>query len=298
MDTGTRSPNDAGGQMVLKVLVACETSGLVRDAFRELGHDAISCDILPTEQPGPHFQCDVIEVLSRKWDVMVAFPTCTYLCSSGMHWTIRGKRDPQLTEDALDFVRLLLNADIPHIGLENPVGVISKRIRKPDCIIHPWQFGHPESKTTCLWLKNLPALLPTNRNVEPRRIGGTNAMLFPDMEDGMPRWENQCDDGQNKLRAEKNRWKIRSRTYPGIAKAMAQQWSEYVLNSRMNASHAQTAENLSVTPIKNISQTAIVSDQATPKTKDMNSPKNTESSTQYVLCEPDPATIMMALSRR
>ena len=142
---------------------------------------------------------------------MVAHPPCTYLSVSGMHWTKRGLRDPQLTEDALEFVQLLLDAPIEKIALENPVSVISSRIRKPDQIINPWQFGHDASKKTCLWLKNLPPLLSTDI-IEPRII------------DGKKRWGNQTDSGQNKLAPSDDRWKIRSETYAGIAAAMAEQW--------------------------------------------------------------------------
>lgn len=192
----------------MRVLVACEYSGAVRDAFLACGHDAMSCDLLPTDAPGPHYQGDVRDVLGDGWDMLIAFPPCTYLCSSGMHWTTRGLRDPKLTEDALAFVRLLMDAPIPRIAVENPVGCISTRIRKPNCVIHPWQFGHAESKTTCLWLKNLPALRPTN--ILPLPAGG--------------RWNNQTASGQNRLAPSPNRWKERSRTYPGIAAAMAEQW--------------------------------------------------------------------------
>jgi len=142
---------------------------------------------------------------------MIAHPPCTYLSVSGMHWTKRGLRDPQLTEDALEFVRLLLDAPIERIALENPVSVISSRIRKPDQLINPWQFGHDASKKTCLWLKNLPQLQPT-KIIEPRIINGKK------------RWGNQTDSGQNKLGPSEDRWKIRSETYKGIAEAMAQQW--------------------------------------------------------------------------
>ena len=195
----------------MKILVACEYSGTVRDAFIKRGHDAISCDLLPTDKPGPHYQGDVLDIINDGFDLMIAHPPCTYLSVSGMHWTTRGLRDPQLTEDALDFVRVLLNADIPMIALENPVSVISSRIRKPDQIIHPWMFGHDASKKTCLWLKNLPPLESTEV-VQPRVINGKN------------RWGNQTDSGQNKLPPSKDRWKIRSETYIGIAEAMAEQW--------------------------------------------------------------------------
>lgn len=195
----------------MRVLVACEYSGRVRDAFRSKGHDAISCDILPTDVEGPHYQGDVLDILNDGWDLMIAHPPCTYLSVSGMHWTTRGLRDPKLTEDALEFARRLLEAPIEKIALENPISVISSRIRKPDQIIQPWQFGHDASKKTCLWLKNLPLLQPTHI-VDPRII------------DGKKRWGNQTDSGQNKLAPSEDRWKIRSETYHGIADAMAQQW--------------------------------------------------------------------------
>lgn len=146
----------------MKVLVACEYSGTVREAFARRGYQAVSCDLLPTEQEcssgSKHYQGDVRDILYDGWDLMVAHPPCTYLSVSGMHWTARGLRDPQLTEDALDFVRLLLDAPIERIALENPISVISSRIRKPDQVIQPWMYGHDASKKTCLWLKNLPLL--------------------------------------------------------------------------------------------------------------------------------------------
>lgn len=149
----------------MRVLVGCEYSGRVRDAFIARGHDAWSCDLLPTDVPGPHFQEDLLEVIASNgpWDMLIAFPPCTYLCVSGMHRTTRGLRDPQLTEDALHFVNTLLNCDIPKIAIENPVGVISTRIRKPDQIIQPYDFGEDASKKTCLWLNGLPKLAPTLR---------------------------------------------------------------------------------------------------------------------------------------
>jgi len=145
----------------MRILIACEFSGIVREAFAARGHDAWSCDLLPTEIPGQHIQGDVLEILDRNWDLMIAHPPCTYLSSSGKHWTVRGLRDPQLTEDALDFVRTLLDAPIPRIALGNPVGCISTRICKPDQMIQPWMFGENASKNTCLWLKNLPRLKHT-----------------------------------------------------------------------------------------------------------------------------------------
>jgi hypothetical protein len=171
----------------------------------------MSCDILPTDVPGPHYQGDVLDILEQHWDLMVAHPPCTFLSSSGMHWTTRGLRDPKLTEDALDFVRTLLEAPIAKIALENPVGCISTRIRPADQYVHPHQFGDDASKKTGLWLKDLPKLTPTNQ-VPPRIIQGKE------------RWANQCDSGQNKLGPSDDRWKERSKTYEGLANAIAQQW--------------------------------------------------------------------------
>jgi hypothetical protein len=196
----------------MRLLVACEYSGTVRDAFIRAGHDAMSCDLLPTDAVGPHYQGDVFDIIGDGWDMMIAHPPCTYLSVSGMHWTARGLRDPQLTEDALKFVQRLLAAPIERIALENPISVISSRIRKPDQIINPWQFGHDASKRTCLWLKNLPSLAPT-AIVEPRIVNGKK------------RWANQTDSGQNRLPPSDDRWKIRSETYTGIADAMAAQWN-------------------------------------------------------------------------
>jgi site-specific DNA-cytosine methylase len=197
----------------MRVLVACEYSGKVRDAFLKAGHYAMSCDLLPSDSInfGDHYQGDVTDILDQGWDLMVAHPPCTYLSVSGMHWTTRGLRDPQLTEDALDFVQTLLDAPIKRIALENPVSIISSRIRKPDQVVQPWMFGHDASKKTCLWLKNLPPLMPT-KMVEPRVVNGK------------PRWGNQTDSGQNKLGPSEDRWKVRSETYSGIAQAMAEQW--------------------------------------------------------------------------
>lgn len=194
-----------------KVLVACEYSGVVRDAFRARGHDAWSCDLLPTEIEGPHFQDDVMTIINDGWDLMIAHPPCTYLSVSGMHWTTRGLRDPKLTEDALDFVRLLMDAPIGRIAIENPVSVISSRVRPPDQIVQPYMFGHDASKKTCLWLKNLSPLTPTR-------------MIAPRIVNGRQRWGNQTNSGQNRLGPKPDRWKERSRTYEGIAAAMAAQW--------------------------------------------------------------------------
>lgn len=192
----------------MKVLIACEFSGTVRDAFISMGHEAISCDLLPSEAPGPHHCGDVIDLLNQGWDLMIAHPPCTYLAVSGLHWNKRRPERAKLTEDALDFVQLLLDAPIQKIALENPIGCISSQIRKPDQIIQPWQFGHDASKATCLWLKGLPLL----RHTEVL-LGGREA-----------RRSNQTASGQNKLPPSADRWKLRSLTYPGIAKAMAEQW--------------------------------------------------------------------------
>jgi hypothetical protein len=175
----------------------------------------MSCDLLPSDVPGIHYQGDVFDIINDGWDLMIAHPPCTYLCSSGLHWNKRTEGREQLTEEALSFVIKLLGADIKHIALENPIGCISTRVRKPDQKIQPYQFGHNASKATCLWLKNLPLLVPTKR-VEPRIVDGKN------------RWDNQTDSGQNRLPPTADRWKIRSETYAGIAEAMAVQWGEYI----------------------------------------------------------------------
>ena len=189
----------------MKVLIACEYSGVVRDAFLEQGHDAMSCDLLPTDRPGPHYQGDVREVIDNGWELMIAHPPCTHLAVSGARW-FKDKQQEQA--EALDFVRLLLTAPIERIALENPISIISSCIRKPNQIVQPWQFGHSESKATCLWLKNLPNLAPTNILQKPAN----------------GRWDNQTPSGQNKLGPSEDRWKIRSATYQGIANAMAGQW--------------------------------------------------------------------------
>lgn len=220
----------------MRVLVACEYSGRVRDAFIRGGHEAMSCDLLPTDSFGPHYQGDVRDVMHDGWDLMVAHPPCTYLSVSGMHWTIRGLRDPQLTENALDFVRLLMDAPIERIAIENPVSVISSRIRPPDQIINPYEFGHDASKKTCLWLKGLPKLVATEM-IEPRWVccgielpegaGKYGCANCNGEKKARPRWGNQTASGQNKLAPSADRWKIRSETYQGIADAMAKQWGSH-----------------------------------------------------------------------
>lgn len=205
----------------MKILVACEHSGIVRDAFIKKGFDAISCDTKDTDIEGPHYKGDVRDILLDGWDVLIAFPPCTYLCSSGLHWNKRIEGRAAKTEDALEFVKLLLEAPIKHIALENPVGCISTSIRKFDQAIQPYQFGEDASKKTCLWLKNLPPLKPTEY-VEPRIV------------DGKKRWGNQTDSGQNRLGPSENRDTLRSLTYPGIAQAMADQWGEYLIGQSSN----------------------------------------------------------------
>lgn len=195
----------------MRVLIACEFSGVVRRAFRRRGHDAWSCDLLPAEDGDPHhIQSDALAVLGDGWDLMIAHPPCTYLCSSGLHWNKRRPGRAALTEEALGFVCQLLDAPIAGIALENPIGCISTRIRKPDQIIQPWQFGHPESKATCLWLKGLPPLKATY--IVPKPAGG--------------RWANQTASGQNRLGPSADRWARRAMTYTGIAEAMAAQWGD------------------------------------------------------------------------
>ena len=180
----------------MRVLVACEFSGAVREAFRARGHDAWSCDLLPTEVPGQHIVGDVLDVLGDGWDLMVAHPPCTHLAVSGARWW---KDKAQEQADALGFVRALMAAPIDRIALENPISKISSAIRKPDQIVQPWEFGHGETKATCLWLKGLPKLRPT------------------DVVEGREPKVHHMAPGPN-------RWRERSRTYAGIAAAMANQW--------------------------------------------------------------------------
>jgi len=180
----------------MKILIACEFSGIVREAFASRGHDAWSCDLLPTEILGNHIQDNVLDHLDERWDLMVAHPPCTHLAVSGARW-FKNKIKEQ--DEALEFVKKLMDCSIPRIAIENPVSIISSHIRKPDQIIQPWQFGHGETKKTCLWLKNLPLLTPTE---------------IVDGRDPRVHW---CSPG-------KDRWKERSRTYSGIARAMAEQW--------------------------------------------------------------------------
>jgi len=197
----------------MRVLIACESSGVVRDAFRSRGHDAYSCDLLPDDSDSPwHLQDDALSMLDRMdFDLLIAHPPCTYLCASGLHWNKRRPERDAQTAEALAFVQALMSADVERIAIENPVGRIGTAIRPADQYIQPYEFGHDASKRTGLWLKNLPPLLPT-QTVAPRMV------------DGRPRWANQTDSGQNKLAPSADRWRERSKTYEGIAEAMAEQW--------------------------------------------------------------------------
>ena len=183
----------------MKVLVACEFSGIVRDAFTRHGHDATSCDMLDSESPGNHYTGDVRDILNDGWDLMIAHPPCTHLAVSGARWF---KHKTAEQNAALDFIREIMAAPIPLIAVENPISIISSRIRKPDQIIQPWQFGHGETKATCLWLKGLPKLTPTNI------VSGREQRIA-----NLPQTED--------------RWKKRSRTFEGIAEAMADQWGSF-----------------------------------------------------------------------
>jgi len=214
-----------------RLLVGCESSGTVRDAFARLGWDAWSCDLLPAD--GQHIQTDVSEILfADMWDLMIAHPPCTYLTASGMHWTTRGLRDPKLTEDALDFVRLLMDAPVPFIAIENPVGRIGTAIRKADQYVHPYLFGHDASKCTGLWLSNLPKLKPTGFVPAARHACcGKWQEEGPCSECGKktkPRWGNQTPRGQDGTPPSKDRWQKRSKTHQGIADAMAEQWTQHI----------------------------------------------------------------------
>lgn len=205
----------------MRVLIACEYSGRVREAFRKLGHDAWSCDLLPAEDSSPyHYQCDVREIVGNGWDLLIAHPDCTYLCRSGLHWNKRGalvdgRPRQELTEEALEFVRFLMDAPVSRIAIENPIGCIGTRIRKADQIIQPYDYGEDASKATCLWLKGLPPLQPT------RRVQGLTIMHNGKW---VKRWANQTDSGQNRLPPSADRWKDRARTYQGWADAFAAQW--------------------------------------------------------------------------
>lgn len=213
----------------MRVLVACEYSGRVRDAFRSLGHHAVSCDLLPTDSEGPHHQGDVFDIIGDGWDLMIAHPPCTYLTISA-EWaykeeqtkkikpgTLIGAARQAAREEAIKFVMAMANAPIDRIAIENPVGVLSSRWREPDQFIQPYEYGDDASKKTCLWLQNLPRLSPTA--FTPPRLA-----LSADCRSYSLRWSNQTDSGQNKEPPSEDRWKIRSTTWQGWADAMARQW--------------------------------------------------------------------------
>ena len=191
----------------MKILIACEYSGRVRDAFIAQGHDAISCDLLPTERVGPHYQGNVFDIINDGFDLMVAHPPCTDLAVSGAAWFAKKRADGS-QQKSIEFFMALANANIPKICIENPIGIMSTLWRKPSQIIQPWMFGHPESKATCLWLKGIPLLIPT-KNVKPEM-------------ELLPRNKQMR---MHYLPPSPNRWKVRSETYQGIADAMAERWS-------------------------------------------------------------------------
>jgi len=207
----------------MRVLIACECSGSVRDAFIANGHDAMSCDLKDTESPGPHYKGNVFDIINDGWDLMIAHPPCTYLAVSGACWmynkdgTVNQERLKNQNE-ALNFVRQLMDAPIERIVIENPVSVISSKIRKPDQIIHPWQFGHEASKTTCLWLKNLPKLVPTNI------VGKGEFFEWVCKKTGKKKRQLLWFKDARSAKTSEERRTIRSRTFLGIANAMADQW--------------------------------------------------------------------------
>jgi len=204
----------------MKILIACEYSGTVRDACIRRGHDAWSCDTLPTESDfGPHMECDVLEVLDEGWDLMIAHPPCTYLASSGLHWNKRRPERAAKTEKALEFVEALWRAPIPRVAIENPVGCINTRLKfmpKPQ-YVHPYMFGDDASKKTGFWRRGLPPLQPT-KQIEPRIVTTPSGRIYK-------RWANQYDCGRDNTPNTANRAKERSKTFPGIAEAIAEQWT-------------------------------------------------------------------------
>jgi hypothetical protein len=215
-----------------KILIACEESQATTRAFRKLGHEAFSCDLLPCSGGNPewHFQCDIFEVINQGWDLMIAHPPCTFLTGSGVQWLSNpGDRDLPFNErrphpkypnrrqdmlDSVDFVKALYNADIKHIAIENPVGLLSSRWRKPDQIVQPYMFGDEATKTTCLWLKNLPLLLPTNI------VGKGERTIFASGK-SHPKW---YADALKNAKTKEERQTLRSKTFPGMAQAFAEQW--------------------------------------------------------------------------
>lgn len=210
MSCGISPPNTGN----MRIILGCEASGVVRSAFRDMGHDAWSCDLRPAEDDSPyHIQDDVLLHLQDGWDMGIFFPECTYLAVSGLHWNKRNPERAEKTHEAILFFMSLADAPIPRIAIENPVGCMSTHYRKPDQIIQPWQFGSPYSKKTCLWLKNIPKLVPTFV-MTPTRFQAN----------GKPRWANQTPTGQNNLGPSKDRKRQRALTFPGIGTAMGEQW--------------------------------------------------------------------------
>lgn len=223
------------------LLVACEESQRVCIAFRQHGWEAYSCDIIDCSggHPEYHIKQDVLPLLNGNcdfetcdgvkhhidhWDMLIAHPPCTELCSAGQHWFSRGIKDPKMREDAVDFFMRFINADCEHIAVENPIGIMSTRYRKPDCVVQPWQFGHPETKATCLWLKNLPSLVPTNIIKKPEG-GWANQQISNGKYTG---FKNYDENGKILAWNDPRTKVIRSRTYIGIAEAMAEQWTKYL----------------------------------------------------------------------
>lgn len=223
------------------LLVACEESQRVCIAFRQRGWEAYSCDIIDCSggHPEYHIKQDVLPLLNGncdfetgdgvkhhidRWNMLIAHPPCTELCSAGQHWFSRGIKDPKMREDAVDFFMRFINADCEHIAVENPIGIMSTRYRKPDCVVQPWQFGHPETKATCLWLKNLPSLVPTNIIKKPEG-GWENQQISNGKYTG---FKNYDENGKILAWNDPRTKVIRSRTYIGIAEAMAEQWTKYL----------------------------------------------------------------------
>ena len=223
------------------LLVACEESQRVCTAFRQRGWEAYSCDIIDCSggHPEYHIKQDVLPLLNGncdfetgdgvkhhidRWNMLIAHPPCTELCSAGQHWFSRGIKDPKMREDAVDFFMRFINADCEHIAVENPIGIMSTRYRKPDCVVQPWQFGHSETKATCLWLKNLPSLVPTNIIKKPEG-GWENQQISNGKYTG---FKNYDENGKILAWNDPRTKVIRSRTYIGIAEAMAEQWTKYL----------------------------------------------------------------------
>lgn len=217
----------------LNVLIACEFSGTVRNAFRKLGHNAFSCDIEPSDDNSPyHYQCDVRNVINAyEWDLLIAHPPCTYLTLAGNRWFKPEFKDKfptreQDRQDAYDFFMELYNAPIPHICVENPIGVMSSLFRKPDQIIQPWQFGDPFQKSTCLWTKNLPTLTHTNV------VDKGEFFEWTDKKTGKVKRQAQWYMDALKGKSAYERQKIRNKTFQGIADAIAEQYSDYIINQK------------------------------------------------------------------